>query len=95
MRVSVGTLSVTSEQTKSGLKAKFFTAAMAATLLMGGAAHAEAYKFGDVSVSMDTTLSAGISMRTSDRDCAKVNVSMAAAKASAVVVRASTRTTAT
>jgi len=40
---------------------------------MGGAAHAESYKFGDVDVSVDTTLSAGVSMRTSARDCEKVN----------------------
>ena len=74
MRVSVGTPAVTSEQTKSGLKATFFAVAFAATLLSGGVAQAEAYKFGDVSVSMDTTLSAGVSMRTSARDCEKVNV---------------------
>ena len=40
---------------------------------MGGAAHAESYKFGDVDLSVDTTLSAGVSMRTSARDCEKVN----------------------
>lgn len=74
MRVSVGTPAVTSEQSKSGLKATFFGAAFAATLLTGGVAQAEAYKFGDVSVSMDTTLSAGVSMRTSERECSNVSL---------------------
>jgi hypothetical protein len=43
-------------------------------MLMGGAAHAESYKFGDVDVSLDTTISAGVSMRTSARSCERVSL---------------------
>lgn len=42
-------------------------------MLLGGAAQAESYNFGKVSVSVDTTLSAGISMRASQRDCENVS----------------------
>lgn len=74
MRVSVGIAPVTGERSKSRLRKHIFAGALASTLLMGGAAHAESYKFGDVDVSVDTTLSAGVSMRTSARDCEKVSV---------------------
>ncbi|MGV8996232.1 MAG: DUF1302 domain-containing protein [Parvibaculaceae bacterium] len=78
MRVSVGTAPVTGEQNKSRTKARGFVgalvAAVAATMIMGGAAHAEAYKFGKVDLSMDTTISAGVSMRTSGRDCERVSL---------------------
>lgn len=73
MRVSVGNAPVTGERSKSRLRAKVFAGALVSTLLLGGAAHAESYKFGDVDVSMDTTISAGVSMRTSARDCEKVS----------------------
>lgn len=74
MRVSVGIAPVTGDRSKSRLRKHIFAGALASTLLMGGAAHAESYKFGDVDVSVDTTLSAGVSMRTSKRDCEKVSV---------------------
>ncbi|MCE9649427.1 MAG: DUF1302 domain-containing protein [Parvibaculum sp.] len=47
---------------------------MVISMIMGGAAQAEAYKFGEVDVSVDTTLSAGIGMRTSKRDCSHVSL---------------------
>lgn len=37
--------------------------------MLGGTAHAEQYKFGDVDVSIDTTVSIGATMRTSNRSC--------------------------
>lgn len=74
MRVSVGIAPVTGDRSKSRLRKHIFAGALASTLLMGGAAHAESYNFGDVDVSVDTTLSAGVSMRTSKRDCEKVSV---------------------
>lgn len=74
MRVSVGTAPVTGEQNKSRSRARLFVGALAAAMIMGGAAHAEAYKFGKVDVSMDTTISAGVSMRTSERDCGHVSL---------------------
>lgn len=42
-------------------------------MTMGGTAQAEAYKFGDVNVSVDTTVSFGMGMRTSKRDCSHVS----------------------
>ena len=74
MRVSVGIAPVTGDRSKSRLRKHIFAGALASTLLMGGAAHAESYKFGNVDVSVDTTISAGVSMRTSKRDCEKVSV---------------------
>lgn len=73
MRVSVGNAPVTGEQAKSRLNSRFFAATFAAAMLLGGGAQAENYKFGEMDVSVDTTISAGISMRTSARDCEKVN----------------------
>jgi hypothetical protein len=73
MRVSAGNAPVTGEQAKSRLNSRFFAATFAAAMLLGGGAQAENYKFGEMNVSVDTTISAGISMRTSARDCEKVN----------------------
>ena len=73
MRVSAGTPPVTNEQAQ-GLKLKStFFAAIASTLLFAGAAHAESYKFGDVDLSIDTTVSLGATMRTSNRSCEHVS----------------------
>lgn len=71
MRVSAGTAP---EQRKTRLQATVFAGAMALAMTAGGAAQAEAYKFGDVNVSVDTTVSAGIGMRTSARDCSHVSL---------------------
>ena len=71
MRVSTGTAS---EQRKKRLQATVFAGAVAFAMTAGGSAQAEAYKFGDVNVTVDTTVSAGIGMRTSKRDCAKVSL---------------------
>ncbi|MEN6543775.1 DUF1302 domain-containing protein [Parvibaculum sp.] len=74
MRVSTGTPPVTNEQAQ-GLKLKSaFFAAIAGTLLFAGAAHAESYKFGDIDLSIDTTVSAGVSMRTGARSCEHVSL---------------------
>jgi len=73
MRVSVGSAPVTGEHLKTTFRAHIFAGALASAILVSGAAHAESYKFGDVDVSMDTTLSAGVSMRTSARDCGQVS----------------------
>ena len=74
MRVSAGTPPVTNEQAQ-GLKLKStFFAVIASTLLFAGAAHAESYKFGDIDLSIDTTVSAGVSMRTSARSCEHVSL---------------------
>lgn len=70
MRVSAGTSPVTTEQAKGAtLKSLFFGTAVAATLLGATAAHAESFKVGDVDVSVDTTVSLGATMRTSNRSC--------------------------
>lgn len=74
MRVSAGTSSVTNEQAGKRPKAGLFAGALVAALIAGGAAHAESYKFGEVAVSVDTTLSAGVGMRTSKRDCSHVSL---------------------
>lgn len=74
MRVSARIASVTSEQGKARSKAGLFAGVLISALIAGGAAQADAYKFGDVDVSIDTTVSAGIGMRTSKRDCAKISL---------------------
>ncbi len=74
MRVSARIASVTSEQGKARSKAGLFAGVLTSALIAGGAAQADAYKFGDVDVSIDTTVSAGIGMRTSKRDCAKISL---------------------
>lgn len=51
------------------MKSAVFAIAAASTLMLGGTAHAEQYKFGDVDVSIDTTVSIGATMRTSNRSC--------------------------
>jgi hypothetical protein len=75
MRVSAATPPVT---TQWSLKARFistFVAAVAATVVfLGGAAQADAYKFGEMDLSVDTTMSAGVTMRTSQRDCSHVSL---------------------
>ena len=88
----MGNAPVTGEHSKSRLRTKIFAGALASTLLMGGAAHAENYKFGETDVSLDTPLSAGVSMRTSARDCEKITRSMAVAHAQTDVQQASTAT---
>lgn len=74
MRVSAGHLPVTGEQAKSRLNSRVFAVAFVAAMFMGGAAQAESYKFGEMDVSLDTTISAGVSMRTSARDCERVSL---------------------
>lgn len=44
----------------------------AAALLLGGAAQAASYEFGDVSVSFDNTLSLGTGLRASGQDCTHI-----------------------
>ncbi len=73
MRVSAGNVPVTGEQVKLRWNSRIFAATFAAAMLVGGVAQAENYKFGEMNVSVDTTISAGVSMRTSARDCEKVN----------------------
>jgi hypothetical protein len=48
-------------------------AAFATALLFSGSANAESYQFGDLDLSIDTTISAGVTLRASDRDCTKLN----------------------
>jgi hypothetical protein len=43
-------------------------------VFLGGSAQADAYKFGDVDLSVDTTLSAGVTLRTSKRDCSHISL---------------------
>ena len=75
MIVSTGRSPVTNEPAhkrvvRSG--AQFSAAAaFASALLFSGAAHAESYQFGDMNLSIDTTISAGVTLRASDRDCTK------------------------
>ncbi len=74
MRVSAGTSPVTTEQAKGAtLKSLFFGAAVAATLIGAAPAYAEKFKVGDVDVSVDTTLSAGTTIRASARECQFIN----------------------
>ncbi|MDR3498573.1 MAG: DUF1302 domain-containing protein [Parvibaculum sp.] len=73
MRLSAGTSPVTAERRSSLIVAS----AMAGALAIGfwaGAAQADAYKFGDIDLSIDTTVSAGLTMRTSARDCSHVSL---------------------
>lgn len=73
MRVSAGDTPVTNEQAISQSKSRFFAASFAVAMVMGGAAHAESYKFGELDVSLDTTITAGVSVRASARDCENVS----------------------
>jgi len=77
MIVSAGRTPVTNERAflrirRSGVQFSV-AAAFAAALLISGAAHAESFQFGDLNLSIDTTISAGVTLRASDRDCTKLN----------------------
>lgn len=74
MRVSAGTPTVTTHQMGRGtMKSAFFGAAATFALMAGGTAQAEQFKFGDIDVSIDTTVSLGMTMRTSARSCEHVS----------------------
>ena len=45
-----------------------------AAIAMAGAASAEEYRFGDVTMTLDNTISAAVSMRTSAQNCAYISV---------------------
>lgn len=77
MIVSAGHAPVTNERAflrirRSGVQLSV-AAAFATALLFSGSANAESYKFGDLDLSIDTTISAGVTLRASDRDCTKLN----------------------
>lgn len=77
MIVSAGNQPVTNEaalRIRRGLGASTTIATLfVSSLLISTAASAESYVFGDTTISIDTTISAGATMRVSDRDCTKVN----------------------
>lgn len=77
MIVSAGIGPVTNERAllrnrRSGATA--LAAAFASAFLFSTSASAANYVFGDLSVQIDTTVSAGVTMRASDRDCTKISV---------------------
>lgn len=77
MIVSAGRSPVTNEPARELFRrsgAQFSAAAaFASALLFSGAAHAESYRFGEMNLSIDTTISAGVTLRASARDCTKYN----------------------
>ncbi|MEQ8327513.1 DUF1302 domain-containing protein [Parvibaculum sp.] len=76
MIVSAGFTPVTNEpalRRTCRLGAASLAAAFASAFLFTSPASAESFVFGDLNVSVDTTVSAGITMRASDRDCTKYN----------------------
>lgn len=77
MIVSAGRAPVTNERAyrrirRSGAQISV-AAAFATALLFSGSANAESYQFGDLDLSIDTTISAGVTLRASDRDCTKIS----------------------
>ncbi|WP_293212000.1 DUF1302 domain-containing protein [Parvibaculum sp.] len=77
MIVSAGFTPVTNEpalRRSCRLGAASLAAAFASIFLFSTSASAESFVFGDMNVSVDTTISAGITMRASERDCTKVSL---------------------
>ena len=77
MIVSAGYSPVTNEpalRRACRLGASSIAVAFASAFLFSTSASAESFVFGDLNVSVDTTVSAGITMRASDRDCTKVSL---------------------
>lgn len=77
MIVSAGMGPVTNERAllrnrRSG--AYTVAAAFASAFLLSTSASAANFVFGDLNVQIDTTVSAGVTLRASDRDCTKVSV---------------------
>lgn len=75
MIVSTGMTPVTNEPVsrKNRLGASTVAVAFASALLFSTSASAASFVFGDLNVQVDTTVSAGIGLRASGRDCTKVN----------------------
>lgn len=76
MIVSAGNGPVTNERAllrnrRSGATA--LAAAFASAFLFSTSASAANYVFGDLNVQIDTTVSAGVTLRASDRDCTKIS----------------------
>lgn len=76
MIVSTGMTPVTNEPVsrKNRLGASAVAVAFASALLFSTSASAASFVFGDLNVQVDTTVSAGIGLRASDRDCTKVSL---------------------
>lgn len=76
MIVSAGISPVTNEPARrraGQLGAASIAVAFASAFLFPTSASAETFVFGDLDLSVDTTISAGITMRASERDCTKYN----------------------
>lgn len=76
MIVSTGMTPVTNEPVsrKNRLGASTIAVAFASALLFSTSASAASFVFGDLNVQVDTTVSAGIGLRASGRDCTKVSL---------------------
>lgn len=74
MKLRVLNGSVTREDRRGMLLSAVFAAAALLTATFSGAAHAEEFNFGDLSISTATTLKAGVTMRASARDCEHVSL---------------------
>lgn len=76
MIVSTGMTPVTNEPVsrKNRLGASAVAVAFASALLFSTSASAASFVFGDLNVQVDTTVSAGIGLRASGRDCTKVSL---------------------
>ena len=74
MKLRVLSGSVTREDRRSTLLSAIFAASALLAATFSGAAHAEEFKFGDLSISTATTLKAGVTMRASARDCRHVSL---------------------
>lgn len=77
MIVSAGSSPVTNEQANGDRRrsgaALYAAAAFASAFLFSGGAHAASYQFGEMNLSIDTTVTAGVTLRASARDCTKYN----------------------
>ena len=77
MIVSAGSSPVTNEQANEARRRSgavlYAAAAFASAFLFSGGAHAASYQFGEMNLSIDTTVTAGVTLRASARDCTKYN----------------------
>lgn len=76
MTVSTGKRPVTNEPAlrKSGMAGAIASAAAALFVFGASDAAAASYQFGDMNLSIDTTVSAGVTVRASERDCRRVSL---------------------